>query len=768
LSKVDLQNLQSDYGAVGKLNSNFEEIEDAFENTLSRDGSGPNQMEADLDMNNFRIRNIADATEAGDLVNLGQLQEITFNVGNDKQDKSVAGGGLLGRLLTSVGEMSILSWSTITSYILPYLPANLKGDPGGNAMSVGLFISIPGLSIPIGTDLIRTSGHHIKGIGAGAEYVRVDADPGLPGAWQTQDINGVWWKLNPPGYLLIEWFGAVRDVPPPFGLDYEGSSYTASFPMPDVYTDLLPCLKDAWGGLKQAPREAGQSGSPLTPIILNTTDQNFVYGCSGTIIPPYAVHLKGTGTGAASPYLGTVIRFPPNVPGVRLNWRGHQFKDGNAVDKDSGYDASGTLIEGIYFFGGAGNNDNAHALHCTTVSFVNHCVFEAFAGNGGYTTADTFLPQSDNKFGISSGSRHVGNTFRQIRRNQWWVEGSDTSASSYRDLHLTSGGLAAMVDIGYFNNDYEGLNVHNHASLRRGACYHNGYNWQLISINPNAGKNSEPGTNELHWNAHSPAAGPSFNYPQWSANTDYIMSLPVFVGGSSRIACYIENYYLMGHTYANAMVVGAEQHFTNTSAGINQEPFKGMTRSRFPFGYWKQFPKPDPVLGTYYQSVVGGQGGVAEAAALSSIRQSEAPGADFPWVWFGCPTKNYYRVGFGWNGMGFPDTVRVTSHDNTTINLGRLTPQKYYWIADRFALGGPGGERIIETTAGLPSGTGRALGEHMPNTAPTVGGAGSYVAMGDGTVQPTSIVGAKRATGLSASSTTAEIVAALQAAGLAA
>lgn len=57
MAKVPLNNIGSAYGAVGALNDNFNSIEEGFENTLSRDGSGPNQMEANLDMNGYDILN---------------------------------------------------------------------------------------------------------------------------------------------------------------------------------------------------------------------------------------------------------------------------------------------------------------------------------------------------------------------------------------------------------------------------------------------------------------------------------------------------------------------------------------------------------------------------------------------------------------------------------------------------------------------------------------------------------------------------------------
>lgn len=69
--------LASGFRSANKLNQNFEAIEAAFEKTLSRDGSGPNQMEAPLDMNSNRIINLPEPTENGDPVRLIDVPNIT-------------------------------------------------------------------------------------------------------------------------------------------------------------------------------------------------------------------------------------------------------------------------------------------------------------------------------------------------------------------------------------------------------------------------------------------------------------------------------------------------------------------------------------------------------------------------------------------------------------------------------------------------------------------------------------------------------------------
>jgi hypothetical protein len=52
-----LTTITSGFASNTQLNNNFDAIETAFENTISRDGSTPNTMEADFDMNGYDILN---------------------------------------------------------------------------------------------------------------------------------------------------------------------------------------------------------------------------------------------------------------------------------------------------------------------------------------------------------------------------------------------------------------------------------------------------------------------------------------------------------------------------------------------------------------------------------------------------------------------------------------------------------------------------------------------------------------------------------------
>lgn len=69
MAKIVLNNVTSGFVSTAALNTAFDAIEVAMENTLSRDGTTPNQMEADLDLN------------SNDILNVGSLSTTELNVG---------------------------------------------------------------------------------------------------------------------------------------------------------------------------------------------------------------------------------------------------------------------------------------------------------------------------------------------------------------------------------------------------------------------------------------------------------------------------------------------------------------------------------------------------------------------------------------------------------------------------------------------------------------------------------------------------------------
>lgn len=73
-------NLASGFRSSNKLNENFESIKEAFDKTLSRDGSGPNYMESELDMNSNRIINLPEPVNPNDAARLADVNPLESDV----------------------------------------------------------------------------------------------------------------------------------------------------------------------------------------------------------------------------------------------------------------------------------------------------------------------------------------------------------------------------------------------------------------------------------------------------------------------------------------------------------------------------------------------------------------------------------------------------------------------------------------------------------------------------------------------------------------
>lgn len=75
MAKLSFSTITSGYASVGTLNANFAAISTAFENTLSRDGTSPNAMAGNLDMNSFRVVNLPAPATSSEPVRLVDVQD---------------------------------------------------------------------------------------------------------------------------------------------------------------------------------------------------------------------------------------------------------------------------------------------------------------------------------------------------------------------------------------------------------------------------------------------------------------------------------------------------------------------------------------------------------------------------------------------------------------------------------------------------------------------------------------------------------------------
>lgn len=103
LTLSDLSNITgNEQSAITTINNNHTAIETALENTLSRDGTAPNSMEADLDMN------------SNDIMNVASLEATSIDAGTVEADNFTQGGiSLTALLLDWEGQ-----WLISTSYVI--------------------------------------------------------------------------------------------------------------------------------------------------------------------------------------------------------------------------------------------------------------------------------------------------------------------------------------------------------------------------------------------------------------------------------------------------------------------------------------------------------------------------------------------------------------------------------------------------------------------------------------------------------------------------
>jgi hypothetical protein len=129
MTKITLNNvadLTNPTTAATVINANSAAIVTAIENTLSRDGTAPNQMSANLDMNSNRIINLPEPILDTEPVTLKDLNALTVPSGN------VPAGGTTGQVLSKNSNTSYdTKWADSVTSVGLSLPSDftVTGSP---------------------------------------------------------------------------------------------------------------------------------------------------------------------------------------------------------------------------------------------------------------------------------------------------------------------------------------------------------------------------------------------------------------------------------------------------------------------------------------------------------------------------------------------------------------------------------------------------------------------------------------------------------------
>lgn len=216
MSKVTLDNVTTftnDTTAVNTVNDNSTAIEIAVENTLSRDGTSPNQMEALLDMNSNRIINLPEPMSLSEPLRLQDV--ITLNGAGTIEIGDVPDGGTTGQVLSKVSNVDQdVTWST--PHYFPtggsagqYLTKNTGSDydttwttlPSSGIPNthqiLATLTSLASTTIPGAVTTIQFLGYSTQGDTNPFLFKRVSSPlPFNLGCSQSQD--GSWWQYVPP------------------------------------------------------------------------------------------------------------------------------------------------------------------------------------------------------------------------------------------------------------------------------------------------------------------------------------------------------------------------------------------------------------------------------------------------------------------------------------------------------------------------------------------------------------------------------------------
>jgi len=181
ITLTDLVNLQNETTAVSAINDNMAIIQTAMDNTLSRDGTSPNQMEKNLDMNSNRVLNLPAPLTNDEPLRLADAN--TLNGGGTIQ--SIPAGGITGQALVKLSNADYdVNYENIVNSVGLALPSdftvtnspvtlsgNLTGSwaiaptgTGAIVRSSSPTLVSPALGTPISGTLTNCTGMPVTGV----------------------------------------------------------------------------------------------------------------------------------------------------------------------------------------------------------------------------------------------------------------------------------------------------------------------------------------------------------------------------------------------------------------------------------------------------------------------------------------------------------------------------------------------------------------------------------------------------------------------------
>lgn len=157
LTLNDVDSLANTASAKQTINDNSTAIETAVENTLSRDGTAPNAMSADLDMGGNQILNVADPVADTDAVNKRSVGDLVEEFASEIAETIIEATHRVERFVATSGQQDFPLLES------PGTTANMIVSDNGLLLTPDIDYTL------VGTDL--TTAHFTVGRSLGAEVV---------------------------------------------------------------------------------------------------------------------------------------------------------------------------------------------------------------------------------------------------------------------------------------------------------------------------------------------------------------------------------------------------------------------------------------------------------------------------------------------------------------------------------------------------------------------------------------------------------------------
>lgn len=332
----DIGSLANTASAKAALNQNFDRIEEAFDNTLSRDGSTPNQMEADIDLNSNDLLNVKSIDSSEYLLNGVPFEQSVAYSNKDYELFDGTGAQVDFPLLRNPGSLGNLEVSI----------AGVMQRPGIDFNFLGTTLTFT-VAPPPGTDniLVRYDFALPVGVGDADSILYTPPSTGLSTSVKLF-LDSLWEASLTTGAALIRFLqigvGAVARTL----MDKAQESFSVlDFGAPrDGTTNAAPAINAALAA-------AAAAGVGVVEI------KRFTYMLDGPILMQPGITLKGDGRAILTQRNGgnlpALVSFGSSAHGAKLD---NLIIDGN---RDNNADNINVVTVSV------GTSDDVVIRNCT-------------------------------------------------------------------------------------------------------------------------------------------------------------------------------------------------------------------------------------------------------------------------------------------------------------------------------------------------------------------------------------------------------------------